>query len=370
MGLDAKVAGGVAALLISAAPAFADPVFEAIALPHLAGVRHGLNVDSTALGFAPLPAGGGRGPALIHRDGKIRVLELLGPGAFPAALNDAGDVAVDIQPGGPCRTEPAEIECTRRAAVWQALAGQEPRVRELGTLGGPRSFARAIDGSGKVAGWSDLDRRTGNAIGSAFVQRGFVHAEGRMVELPGLGGVHSRALAMNGQGQVAGWAMDAQGRHRAVLWRDGVAVDLGTLGGAESEAQAINSRGQVAGWSLDAQGRRRAFLWRGQGMLDLGTLGGGQAEATALVGNANIVAGSAENAAGERRAFFWWDGNELDLNQLVAPGFTTPAEAAFLSDVVAINDRMEMVATLSAGSQRDGSLRFLRHILLVRRGTR
>ena len=97
---------------------------------------------------------------------------------------------------------------------------------------------------------------------------------------------------------------------------------------------------------------------------------GADPDGTALVGNASIVAGSAENAAGERRAFFWWDGNELDLNQLVAPGFTTPAEAAFLSDVVAINDRMEMVATLSAGSQRDGSLRFLRHILLVRRGTR
>ena len=365
-----RLAAKIAALLLLAGPAFADPVFEAIPLPHLAGVRHGLNAESTALGFAPLPGGGGRAPALIHRDGKVRVLELLGPGAFPAALNDAADVAVDIQPGGPCRTEPAEIVCTRRAAVWQAVGGQEPRVRELGTLGGPRSFARAIDGSGKVAGWSDLDRRTGNAIGPAFVQRGFVHADGRMVELPGLGGVHSRALAMNGQGQVAGWAMDAQGRHRAVLWRGGVAVDLGTLGGPESEAQAINSRGHVAGWSLDAQGRRRAFLWRGTGMLDLGTLGGREAEATVLVGNASIVAGSAENAAGERRAYFWWDGNELDLNQLVAPGFTTPAEAAFLSDVVAINDRMEMVATLSAGSARDGSLRFVRHVLLVRRGTR
>ncbi len=370
MGLDAKIAGGVAALLISAAPAFADPVFEAIALPHLAGVRHGLNADSTALGFAPLPTGGGRGPALIHRDGKVRVLELLGPGAFPAALNDAGDVAVDIQPGGPCRTEPAEIVCTRRALVWQALAGQEPRVRELGTLGGPRSFARAIDGTGKVAGWSDLDRRTGSATGAAFVQRAFMHADGRMVELPGLGGEHSRALAMNAKGEIAGWAMDAQGRRRAVLWRDGVARDLGTLGGAESEAQAINSRGHVAGWSLDARGRRRAFLWRGQGMLDLGTLGGGQAEAAVLVGNASIVAGSAENAGGERRAYFWWDGNELDLNQLVAPGYTTPAEAAFLSDVVAINDRMEMVATLSAGSSRDGSLRFVKHVLLMRRGTR
>lgn len=366
MGLATKVA----ALLLSAGPALADPVFETVPLQHLAGVRHGLNANGTALGLAPLPGGGGRGPALIQRDGKVRVLELLGPGAFPAALNDAGDVAVDIQPGGPCRTEPAEIVCTRRAAIWTGVAGQDPRVRELGTLGGPRSFARALDMAGKVAGWSDLDRRTGATAGSAFVQRAFVHADGRMVELPGLGGDHSRALAMNGQGQVAGWAMDAQGRHRAVLWRDGAVIDLGTLGGAESEAQAINARGHVAGWSLDAQGRRRAFLWRGTGMFDLGTLGGRQAEATALVGNASIVAGSAETASGERRAYFWWDGNELDLNQLVAPGFTTPAEAAFFSDVVAINDRMEMVATLSAGASRDGSLRFLRHVLLVRRGTR
>lgn len=365
-----RLATKVAALLLSAGPALADPMFEAVALPYLAGVRHGLDAEGTALGFAPIAGGGGRGPALVHRDGKVRLLELLGPGAFPAALNDAGDVAVDIQPGGPCPTVSSEIVCARRAAVWQAVAGQEPRVRELGTLGGPRSFARAIDGSGKVVGWSDLDRRSNAATGSAFVQRAFLHADGRMVELPGLGGEHGRALAMNGQGQIAGWAADAQGRHRAVLWRDGVAKELGTLGGAESEAQAINARGHVVGWSLDAQGRRRAFLWRGDGMVDLGTLGGRQAEATALLGNASIVAGSAETAAGERRACLWWDGNTLDLNQLAAPGVSTPVEAAFFSDVVAINDRVEMVATLSTGSPRDGSLRFVQHVLLVRRGAR
>ena len=358
---------GVAAALLAATGAAegarAEPVFEAIALPHLAGVRHGLNADGTALGYAPLPGGGGRGPALVYRDGRIRVLELLGPGATPAALNDAADVAVDIQPGGPCRTEPAEIVCTRHATVWQA-----GRLRDLGTLGGPRSFARTLDGAGTVAGWSDLDRPTGAATGPAFIQRGFVHAGGRMVELPTLGGLHSRALAMNATGEIAGWAEDAEARHRAVVWRTGTVNDLGTLGGTESEAQAIGVRGHVAGWSRDAAGRRRAFLWRNGRMVDLGTLGGAESEATVIGASGNIVSGWGENAAGERRAFFWWDGNMLDLTALVAPGFATPDEPAIFSEVVAINDRMELVATLSGGSASAKSRRFVRHVLLVRRG--
>jgi len=51
--------------------------------------------------------------------------------------------------------------------------------------------------------------------------------------------------------------------------------DLGTLGGTGSSATAINGRGQVTGYATTAAGEYHAFRWTpAGGMQDLGTLGG------------------------------------------------------------------------------------------------
>jgi probable HAF family extracellular repeat protein len=79
-------------------------------------------------------------------------------------------------------------------------------------------------------------------------------------------------VAINESGQVAGTL-----NGRAVLWtpNEGM-LDLGTLGGVSSRAYAINARGHVAGSSTTATGATHAFLWTpGTGMEDLGTLPGG-----------------------------------------------------------------------------------------------
>ncbi|MCH7813702.1 MAG: hypothetical protein IID40_06740, partial [Planctomycetes bacterium] len=91
-----------------------------------------------------------------------------------------------------------------------------------------------------------------------------------------LGGPHSFARAINNNGQVVGEANtggSTNGLSHAFLWEGGPTLDLGTLGGGFSEALDINNYGQIIGQSTDALGRSRAFIWQQGQMTDLGTLG-------------------------------------------------------------------------------------------------
>ena len=121
--------------------------------------------------------------------------------------------------------------------------------------------------------------------------------------LPGLDGYpHSKALSLNNQGQVAGYAQT--GAHdarrelvaRAALWTGGggTPTDLGTLGGDYSAAYGLNDRGQVVGKADTAYfGSTHAFLWQNGRMTDLGTLGGPNSLAL-RVNNRGMVVGYSE----------------------------------------------------------------------------
>lgn len=81
----------------------------------------------------------------------------------------------------------------------------------------------------------------------------------------------SVARAINYSGDVAGWAMDATGAEKAVVWRAGQLNFLG-LPGTASHAMDINDAGQVVGDYAAATGSR-AFLWDPiAGGVDLGML--------------------------------------------------------------------------------------------------
>jgi probable HAF family extracellular repeat protein len=88
-----------------------------------------------------------------------------------------------------------------------------------------------------------------------------------MIALGDLGGRSSRALDINDDRQVVGWARNAGGSTRAFLWEKGRMSDLNVLSGAGSKltlesANAINNRGHIVG-SLRTSGRvseNHAFL--------------------------------------------------------------------------------------------------------------
>ncbi len=187
-------------------------------------------------------------------------------------------------------------------------------IRDLGTLGGLRSRALDINGSGQVVGWSEIaitDNEDCCCI-PFFIYCGVLHAflwdDGEMIDLGTFGGQNSRASKINDFGHVIGYAElagESEIAH-AFLYKDEQMIDLGTLGGATSWPSDINNAGQVVGWSdiVGADGVSHAFLYTDGEMLDLGTLGGDASWARDISDLGQVV-GSAELMDGRVQGFLW-----------------------------------------------------------------
>jgi probable HAF family extracellular repeat protein len=253
------------------------------------------------------------------------------------------------------------------------------QMQDLGTLGGRRSFATAIDLVGRVVGraetvsgavhafyWPrggylqdlgtlggrnsyaaavifarDAEPLLGRVVGFSEMAGGALHAfltmatGGGMKDLGTLGGRNSAATGVNVAGQIVGAAETTGGATHAFLY-DGTMQDLGTLGGRRSVANAINAAGQVVGQAETAGGERHAFLHSGGVLQDLGTLGGPSSAALAINAVGQIV-GVSRNAGGTTHAFLY-DGAMTNLNSLLPAGSGWELLAA-----AAINDSGQIV---------------------------
>jgi probable HAF family extracellular repeat protein len=95
----------------------------------------------------------------------------------------------------------------------------------------------------------------------------FWPAGGALTDLGSLGGGRAVATAINAAGEIVGWSntpYTEANLQRGTLWNAESDVgDLGALEGADlSAANGINDRGWVVGWSLlNDTGARRATLW-------------------------------------------------------------------------------------------------------------
>lgn len=181
----------------------------------------------------------------------------LGSLSYPAAINNAGQVAMQIQ-GHAFITGPDGVGRT-----------------DLGTLGGESSRPTAINDIGQVVGFSEFEPITPGF--HAFISNG-----AGMTDLGTLpGGPVSEATAINNVGQVAGYSYTADlSVHAFITGPNGVGMtDLGTLGGLYSLAHAINDVGQVVGLSYTMPtttptDEGRAFITdpNGMSMIDLNSL--------------------------------------------------------------------------------------------------
>ncbi len=191
---------------------------------------------------------------------------------------------------------------TTHATVWV-----DGEANGLGTLGGPDASSAVLwpvkNNSGIVVGISQTDRVDPHgeawSCGAFLPERlgfacvGFVWKDGRMHELPTLGGTHGFAAGVNNRGQVVGWAENAVEdptcvdgqvlQFRAVRW-DGLGArttELPPLGDdTVSAATAVNDDGRTVGISGlcdQAVGRlsaRHAVVWDDGRVRRLPDLGG------------------------------------------------------------------------------------------------
>jgi len=173
-------------------------------------------------------------------------------------------------------------------------------IRDLGTLGGAFSQAKAVNRQGHVVGTSQ------DALGRS---RAFVWKEGAGIADVGASiGVSSSANDISERDEIVGGADTGFGAFHAYLCSEGMTFDLGTLGGDESEALALNRLGQVVGHSRTRGGpAKHAFFVPEAGrLLDLGSLGGDGAMSVAHdLNDQGCVVGLAETGAGHPHAFLW-----------------------------------------------------------------
>ena len=139
-------------------------------------------------------------------------------------------------------------------------------------------------------------------------------AAGSIIDLGTLGGKRSHAWAINDNGLIAGEAMLADESTHAAAWIPGEGiVDLGTLGGFNSTSTAthVNAKGLILGESRTAD-RSHAFLWSATGgMVDLGTLGGRLSIGNALTDAGHVVGSSSLQGDIGSHAVLWPPGGGL-----------------------------------------------------------
>ena len=263
----------------------------------------------------------------------------VGGSSQATAINAAGQVAG-------LTTLPINEPTQSHPFLWTERAGRA----DLVTLrvpgfppGAPGGLGELLNALGQVTGGAFTG--SGDAVQAYFWTPG-----SRIRNLGTLGGANSFARALNDEGQVAGVAETATLASHAFLWsRIQSMQDLGTLGGRNSDAFSLNSPGQVVGVSdtkwidplVGGNPLAHAFSWSPSGptagrMLDLGTLGGLTSIAFALndAGQAVGKAGTDPASPNLSHAFVWTAaGGLVDLNTRIpkAPAGLTVTEALAIS---------------------------------------
>ena len=221
------------------------------------------------------------------------------------------------------------------AARWQTNG----TIEDLGTLGGPASFAIYVNERGQVAGLSYTNSVPNPATGMPTVAP-FIWENGQMTNLGSFGGTNAATAGLNNRGQVVGTS-DLTGdlplHPHAFLWTRGTMQDLGTLGGTFSSAWGLNEKGEVIGLSTPTADFPpvKGFLWRNGAMTDLGSLADdGCSNAESINAKGQIVGQSFPCDETTSHPYIWENGGPMvDLNTLILPGSDLQLyEPLFISD--------------------------------------
>lgn len=339
---------------------FAAEEYQVVSLGTLGGAHSaalGLNDLGQVVGSSQDEAG--RTQAFLWQNGALTGLGFLpgGTTSVANAINNQGNITGD-----------AAVSATNG----HAFLFISNSLVDIGTLGGPGSWGRAINDSGDLAGSAQLASNSPYASDpETFFWRSNQFTHVRSYHDVG----SCDGFGLNNEGIVCGitflWANDS--RWWAYVWQDdngngvhdsGEMQVLGSLGtmftwGAMSGANAINDLGQVVGWTgtTNVGFPRHAFLvtpsngqWKVPSgspsptntlMRSLGVLGGPTNNSYAkAINNRAWIVGSADMPSGTNQAFLWRNGVLTNLNDLI-----DPASGWVLTDATGINEHNEIVGT-------------------------
>ncbi len=289
-------------------------------------------------------------------------------------LRNSMALAVLAMPAGPVIPVPLLAQHPREAGATSRF----PRyvVQDLGTLGGPYSFAYNLNEEGVVAGGSALSSQNGDpsqAVVNA-PQTAFLWDRGRLLNLGTLGGpdsagaaasssklavVDSETATLSRQGEDV-CAFGTYLQCVAAIWKHGELSALPLLpGGNNSYALDMNDRGQVVGfWDTDdfdldcaaartAGFRFEAVVWEPNGRVrQLSALDGdtvayafGINNRGQVVGNSGVCANTTPPPYPSSPHAVLWEhnGTPIDLGSLGGP----------VSGASAINNRGDVSGTSS-----------------------
>lgn len=286
--------------------------------------------------------------AFVWSDDHLTDLGTLPEGnfSFAAAINRHGKIAGVSEIS---QHDPATGFPEYHAVLWE-----NDKILDLGTLGGPSSIAFGLNDRGQVVGPAlnnipDPFSILGTVGGTSPTQtRGFLWEHGVMHDLGTLGGPDTWAVGVNNRGQVAGTSytsdiVDPTTGTPPVgtfLWENGRMKDLGNLGGHDSifgTVSGLNNRGEVTGsMVLPGDQFAHAFLWDGEKLADLGSIGGnGTFSIANWINDAGEVVGfSGLSGVQPFHAFLWKEGVMTDLGS---------ADGDPCSDAFNINSRDQVV---------------------------
>ncbi|PTR16129.1 putative secreted protein with PEP-CTERM sorting signal [Nitrosospira sp. Nsp2] len=192
--------------------------------------------------------------------------------------------------------------------AYDAVSWDGTKVTGLGTLGGSFSSALGINSAGQIVGYSETANHRQHAT---------LWNDTTATDLQPQRPEHGEAQAINDAGQVAGAVFTSATGRQATVWNGTTPTDLGSLGGQSSQARAINNAGQVAGDSyLEDDTTKRATVWNGTKATDLGTLGGRSSIANDINNNSELAGYAYLSGDSAYHATLWNGTSATDLGTL------------------------------------------------------
>ncbi len=229
-------------------------------------------------------------------------------------------------------------------------------ITDLGTLGGPSSFALDVNESAQVTGNARYTNANSRLHAFAW-DREIIRDLGYLTN----GVEFSRSYAINDAGIIVGESDNDISK--AFLWDGTNLVQLGTLGGASAVAHDINNAGEIVGASSNGSASR-PYKRDAMGVMhDLGTLLGTTNSSGRAWGinQSGAVVGLSRNAANTTsQATLWIGGSISNLGSL--------AGGAFFSQAYAINDNHVVVGSSVVGKVSPTSSTDLNHAFVWQNG--